>query len=122
VIAKMSSDIIFKQYADYLLIKYSGYKSIDEFIGSIDKAYEICKKKKYHKLILDIFNVNFSEIRIMDKFYAGEKIAELFNSSLKVAVLAPKEFHDSFTEVVAANRGGLIKAFDEKNDAIDWLM
>jgi len=117
----MSFKIIYEENKDYLLIKYSGYKDIYEFFNSLYKASEICKKKNYNKIILDTFDVNFLEIRVTDKFSAGEKIAEIFNYPNKVAVLAPKKFHDSFTETVTANRGGLIKAFDDKNDAIEWL-
>jgi hypothetical protein len=117
----MSSEIIYEQHEDYLQIKYPKYNNINEFFDSIDNAFKICKEKNYHKLILDIFDINFTEIRVIDKFLAGEKIAELFKSSNKVAVLAPKKFHDNFTEVVAANRGSLLKAFDEKKDAIKWI-
>lgn len=119
----LSSDIIYEENENYLQIRYRGYKNIEEFFDSLEKALDICKKRKYSNLILDLFDVDFSKIQEMDRFYAGEKIAYLFNKPnlIKIAVLAPKENQDKFAENVAANRGAILKAFSDKNDALDWI-
>jgi hypothetical protein len=119
----MPSKINFEEHENYLQISYSGYEDISEFLDSLDKALEICSKNKYSNLILDVNNVDFSKIQDMDKFYAGEKIAKLFNNPnlVKVIVIAPIEFQDKFTDTVATNRGAIFKTFDNKDDAIEWI-
>jgi hypothetical protein len=117
----LTSDIIYEKHKDFLLIKYNSYNSMEEFYYSLEKALKICKEKKYSNLILDIINVDFKKISFTDKYDGSEKIAELFGYPNKIAVLAPKKYHDSFSEDVAANRGANIKGFQDMNDAINWI-
>jgi hypothetical protein len=118
----LKSDIIFEDKNNYLQIKYYGYNNVEIFFNSLEKAFKICKEKNYPNLVLDILNVDFGKITFTDKYDAGEKIAELFSYPRKVAVLAPKKFHDRLAENVATNRGANIKAFHDINDAIKWII
>jgi hypothetical protein len=119
----MPSKIYFEEHENYLQINYSGYEDINEFLESLDKALDICSKNNYSNLILDVNNVDFLKIQDMDKFYAGEKIAKLFNNPnlIKVAVIAPVEFQDKFTDTVATNRGAIFKSFVYKDEAVQWF-
>lgn len=123
VIGVLSLEIFYEQHENYLQIRVKGYNRIEEFFDSLEKALDICKKRKYSNLVLDLFIVDFSKIQEMDIFYVGEKIAYLFNNPnlVKIAVLAPKENQDKLAENVAANRGAILKAFSDKNDALEWI-
>ncbi|KYK21816.1 hypothetical protein AYK24_08710 [Thermoplasmatales archaeon SG8-52-4] len=120
----MSSEIHFKEHTDYLEIKYIGYNNIKEFFDSLETAFDICKKKNFTNIILDTIEVDFTNVQDMDRFYAGEKIAKVscFPNNIKVAVVGPKKYYTGFADNVATNRGAIIKIFQNKNDAIKWIM
>ena len=80
-------------------------------------------KKNISNILLDINDVDFAQVDFMDRFLAGEKIAEFskYPNAIKFAVIGPKEHCDGFVDNVATNRGALFKVFYNKSDAIKWI-
>jgi hypothetical protein len=119
----MSSNIIYDEKENYLKIKYSGYNNIEEFFISLEKAYNICRKNNYSNIILDVIDVDFNQVKIFDKYFAGEEIAKYSKvpNKIKIAVEAPKEYTNGFVDNVATNRGAFYKKFHKIKDAIDWV-
>jgi hypothetical protein len=119
----MTSEISYEEYDNYLKIKYSGYSDIEDFLTSMDEAYDLCERKNYSNLLLDVFNINFDEVKDMDKYLAGVKIEELFGKKnvKKIAILRPEERKNAFAKLVALNRGAVIEEFQDIHDAIEWF-
>jgi len=120
----MKSKIIFKEFDDYLLIKYVDYNAVDEFLASLDRAVEICKTKNYSYVMLDIYDFNHSKVTNMDRLFAGNKIAECskrISNSIKFAIVGNEERYNKFMNILAINKGIIFKVFNNKDDAINWI-
>ena len=58
----------------------------------------------------------------MDRFFVGEKIANVLGGKIKLAVVWPEKDINKFAENVAINRGGNICVVGDIETAKKWLL
>ena len=118
----MSLKSNFNKEGDYLLIETEGKCEHNEAVSLLRNIKKRCNEENYKKLLIDIYNVDFSGLQTIDRFDLGDKIAELFvNPHVKIAVIINPDKVDNFTKNVARNRFAYIEYFKEKTKALEWL-
>jgi hypothetical protein len=79
------------------------------------------KKARAEKLLVNVKEVDFTNLSTMERYFIGEEIANIVSYKLSVAVVAPEEIITKFIETVATNRGINILVVSDLETAADWL-
>ena len=115
---------------DFLHVKVSGSFSLREAKENFIQVLEILTRHKVQKVLLDGREVEGNP-EVMERFFYGEFAAKSlmkfidkgvsgetsFAYVLKEPVLDPERFGEN----VAVNRGMILKAFDDLEEALEWL-
>jgi hypothetical protein len=92
---------------------------------SIFKDVKLKLNKNHYKkaLINTIGSLGDWDVTFMDRYNIGIKVVNIFHypDFNKVAFVIEKKNYDGFAELIATNRGAMIKTFFNKSDAINWL-
>jgi hypothetical protein len=116
----MSYGVKFKMRPNYLLVQFTGELTTKNAFDSIERIRYEADQKNYKLILLDLRGVT-NLISEMTRFYAGEKIANVFRHDYKIAVFMLNENINKLAETVALNRGANFKVFDSEHEAIQWL-
>jgi hypothetical protein len=111
---------------DFLHCVFSGHLTAQDFKESTTTVMAMSKKHKTGKILMDDSKleiaVSTAEIYKLPLFYDDVKA----NRRSKIALIlptAPQAREDvQFYETVCRNRGWFIKAFNGRQEAIDWLI
>jgi hypothetical protein len=116
-------EVSFNREKDYLLLMLEGIYDHTEFNSALKLAQSKCMKYNYKKLFIDLRNADLSSTKDMERFFTGEKIADLFTKQprVKIAVTAKEEEITYFARTVARNRGANIELFSDLKKAFEWL-
>jgi hypothetical protein len=58
----------------------------------------------------------------IDRFELGERLAQVFGSTVTVAIIGRKESVNRLAETVAQNRGTALRVFFTEREALSWLV
>lgn len=58
----------------------------------------------------------------IDRFELGERLAQVFGSTVTVAIIGRKESVNRLAETVAQNRGTALRVFFTEREALGWLV
>jgi hypothetical protein len=103
-------------------MKITGSYIFHDFIQMPEIILQACESQGIYKVLLlgdDLKNTNGSTL---DRFFIGEKIAEVLRSKVKLAVVWPPDHMDKLTESVAVNRAAYMRMFVEPKEAKKWLL
>ncbi|MFL6466804.1 MAG: hypothetical protein ACJ72Z_02475 [Pyrinomonadaceae bacterium] len=105
---------------DHIRIEFSGNFDFLELMRHIETIKERAATAGRSMALIDARTVigHFSE---SEKFFAGAKIAEIFGSKLKAAVIARKGEVTKLGEMAAVNRGARLLVTECETEAIEWL-
>jgi hypothetical protein len=119
----MVFDSIYRKETDFLCIKYKGNET-DSVLSSLNEVFEKCKSWNYSKLLIYLNDFDIDVVSDMDRFYFGEKIADLCNiiHRMKIAVILNERDFAGIGENAAVNRFIDAKSFYNKIDSIKWLL
>ena len=107
---------------EYLSVETGGEYDYKEMISLLEDIKDNCDKCNYNKLLFDIYNIDFTNLETMERFFLGELISKLFvNPYVKIAVIVNPIFVNNFAKNVASNRCAYIEFFEENSKAIKWL-
>ena len=126
----MSMNIETYPELDFLRVNAMGTFSLEESMRTFLEMLEAVARHKVEKVLFDGRGLT-GELEVMERFYYGEFVAQAvmrfaarsaspaprFAYVLKEPVLDPRRFG----ETVATNRGMNVKAFDNLEDALEWL-
>src|SRR5262245_55757117 len=111
-------------------VNAQGLFSLDEAKKLFVEMLEIVAQHKAEKVLIDGRKLT-GEPKTMERFYYGEFAAQTVASFATRGVSPATHFAyvldermrdpDRFGEVVALNRGMLVKTFDRVEDALKWL-
>jgi hypothetical protein len=118
----MESEFSFAKKENYLLMTVTGDYAKEDFMAFADIILHGCEKENVKKVLLDAHNVSYTNLSTMDRFYIGENIANVIGPTIKIGLVAPKEFINKFGENVAVNRGGKLFVTHSFEEAEDWLL
>jgi hypothetical protein len=112
--------------SDYLSTVVSGEFSLEEAKRVFLEVLDAVKRYKASKVLFDGRGI-VGHLNTMERFLYGKFVAEAWCGVLPVVpmfayVLGPTVLDPSrFGETVAVNRGMLVEAFDNPEEALQWL-
>ena len=118
----MNFDYSIEKNDNYLYLNISGQFEINEFLNLPALMKAECEKEKIFKVLVNGFNINGTNLSTIDRFSMGERIAHVFSSNTKIAVLWPDKHNNQFAETVAINRGADFRVFGNMEAAKEWLV
>ena len=116
----MKLDLSFEDAGDYLHISAKGEWEREEVTKGIRDVAEKALSAGQTRILLDIRELS-SPGSELDRFLAGEAIAEFFSSPFKVVAVRSVDLMDKFAENVAVNRGANFMVLSDFDEAVRWL-
>ena len=107
---------------EYLYFTISGEYDRADFTSYAALIMKECGNQNVHKVLINALQVSGTDLSIMERYIVGEVVAQLFPSSIKLAVVWPEEDINKFAETVAVNRGVFIRVFPDVAAAEHWLL
>jgi hypothetical protein len=108
----------------YLEAHYLGRYSFDGYVRQMEASILACTKRDLDLLLVDIRSLEGYTPTTYERHQIGIAGASLSRGLSKVAVLATREQvgSDEFSTTVARNRGLSIQAFQDRDEALRWLL
>ncbi|MFT5943462.1 MAG: hypothetical protein ACI9AV_000069 [Sediminicola sp.] len=103
-------------------MKINGSYLFQDFIRMPEIILDSCQSNKIYRMLLDGGELEDTDAPTIDRFFIGEKIAEILRSKVKLAVVWPPYHMDKLTESVAINRAAYMRMFVEPKEAKKWLL
>ena len=110
---------------DYLSVSASGFQSYEDNLALASACMEECKKIGVKLLFVDITGLtgqpgpmaDYQLVKLIDEWASNKHVskAALYESASELDA-------GKFFETVAVNRGINIKVFDDKTEALGWLL
>ena len=115
-------DIAVEKKKKYICFKITGEYTEQEDFNRIKEIGIITKRNGYSAILVDVRNLNY-KFDTSKRFTLSEYWAKICMDVgiISTAILGSKGIIDPFTETVVANRGGNLRLFIDKKDAIHWL-
>ncbi|MEJ1222029.1 hypothetical protein [Sediminicola sp. 1XM1-17] len=103
-------------------MKITGSYHYQDFIQMPEIIWHECQSQGIFKMLIRGEDLKETNAPTIDRFFIGEKIAEVLRSKVKLAVVWPPDHMTKLTESVAVNRAAYMQMFVEPNDAKKWLL
>src|SRR5262245_55900900 len=118
----MSIQLQTEEMSGYLAARFTGVPVPGEVLQQLELIAEYCKRTNNNKLLINFTAVQ-AKFSLMDRYNFGEK-SRIFAPHIKVAVVVTQEQSDpqKFGEVVARNRGAIVRGFTDVQAAEEWLL
>jgi hypothetical protein len=107
---------------DYVYMKIVGVYNSQQFMGLPEIILNECGKVKSEKILVDMLNVDFSNLSTMERYFLGEEFAKVISYHASVAAVVPEKVITKFLETVAINRGANIVVASDFSVAESWLI
>ena len=118
----MKSKYSFEKKEGYLSLTISGEYDKMDFLSYPQLVKDECEKEGTHKVLVNALNVTETNPPTMERFFFGEKLADVLHGKIKFAFVWPEKDINKFTETVAINRGGYVWVFGDVETAKKWLL
>ncbi len=112
----------FENKRDHLVLKITGSYIFQDFIKMPEIILQACESHENYKVLLLGEELKDTDASTIDRFFIGEKIAEVLRSKVKLAVVWPPDHMTKLTENVAVNRAAYMRMFVEPIEAKKWLL
>lgn len=86
----------------------------------ITRVRDITSDNRRNKLLIDCSRLAI-EMTEAERFAGGKRIAELFGSEIRVALLMPTGQVTKLGELAAVNRGAMLLVTTSEEEALHWL-
>ena len=118
----MNSVHAFEKHEGFLIIHITGTYDYWEFLKYPKIIRNQCIKDKKDKVLVDVSEMAFGKVPLIEQFFLSENLAEVFRNRIKIAVLWNGEYNSHFFQSVATNRSALLKMFRSYKKAEIWLL
>jgi hypothetical protein len=100
-----------------------GEMSWRSMVSLMAQAMAECQAAQVTKLLVDISETSQVPLTAADRFELSTALAETWDRSIRIAVVArPDQMDkDRFGELVARNRGLVVKGWTSEEEALAWL-
>ncbi|MGA2551028.1 MAG: hypothetical protein ABSF50_12835 [Burkholderiaceae bacterium] len=102
-------------------VTVTGQQSREEAFGVITTIFEEARRAGSTRVLVDARDVS-NRLAPSDIYSIGERLADVFGSTLKVVLVYRVGFIDGFGETVAVNRGASFTVRHNEKEALDWLL
>tara|TARA_R110002051_G_scaffold209392_3_gene275234 strand:- start:4065 stop:4412 length:348 start_codon:yes stop_codon:yes gene_type:complete len=103
-------------------MKIKGSYSFQDFVQMPKIILLECQSHGIYKILIRGEDLKNTDAPTIDRFFIGEKIAEVLRSKVKLAVVWPPIHMNKLTENVAVNRAAYMRMFVEPTEAKKWLL
>ena len=110
----------FQNHDDHLFVEISGPYSLEYFLECVENVAVRCREASLSKVLVDLRGVT-GHPSIMDRYRIGVALADSWGSGIQGAMIAPRSMVNRMTETVVFNRGGRIRVFFDRPEAVAWL-
>jgi hypothetical protein len=105
----------------HLNVEFFGDYTFEELVRLIVEIKFTADRAKCDHALIDASSVR-GRMTESEKFFAGSKIAEVFGSELKAAVVMPQGYVTKMGEMAAVNRGARLLVTESAAEASSWLL
>ncbi|MFX0100411.1 MAG: hypothetical protein ACFFCS_12585 [Candidatus Hodarchaeota archaeon] len=105
----------------HLIFKLSGSLDMEKIPSIMKEMLSRCEDQGKKKVLCDIRNLDISDMDTLDKVIIGKNVAEFFGMKLKIAAILPEDHKILVGDIIARERGGDLKGFFSKKEALKWL-
>jgi hypothetical protein len=113
--------LTFQDRDDHLLIEGTGEWELGDVERKVEAVRQEAEERGYRRVLIDIRTVT-PPPREIERFFVGERIAQVWGHSLKVAIVWRPEMLTMVGENAAVNRGANMKTFSDEDQAVHWLV
>ncbi len=106
----------------YLDLKVEGYYFFKDFIKFPKIILNHSQATGIYRTLFNGALLQDTDASIVDRFFLGEKIAEVLRHKVKLAIVWPTKDIGQFMEVVAMNRAAYVRIVSSPQTALQWLM
>jgi hypothetical protein len=119
-----AEELEFLNRGAYLEVRALGPYSLERMIRQLDGAAAGCRTRRADRLLFNIVDVQGYRPSTSERYRIGVHIADLIRSFTRFACLATREQidRDNFTSRVASNRGQPAPVFNERQEALAWIL
>lgn len=112
------------EHADYLEFIVPGTAHDEDFFNDLLQAMVVATEKTgKRRIFVDRSqSLNSDPTDPMVVYRMGIRVGEAFGASVRVAAFSPWAENDAFWENVATNRGAIVKASNDRESLIEWLV
>jgi len=116
-----------KEHAEYIELVCTGSYSPGLQLRIAEEALAAAAAAARGAVLIDIRKISGSAPSMSERYDQAVRIADLqarFTPRVRMAVLGkePMVHPQRFGEIVATNRGALLRVFTERKPALDWLL
>ncbi len=112
----------FENKRDHMVMKITGSYIFQDFFKMPEIILQACESHGNYKVLLLGEELKDTDASTIDRFFIGERIAEVLRSKVKLAVVWPPDHMTKLTENVAVNRAAYMRMFVEPKEAKKWLL
>ena len=105
----------------YLLVVVNGDYDVKPFKDLITDLVDWSKRTQKTRILINTLGVSMPKSEF-DKFILGEEFAKIAKPPIKIAILSPPALINKFMEDTAVNRGSLLFACSDREEALRWLL
>lgn len=116
----MEFDIATAIEPDFLRLTVKGEFSSDKIFPFVDYVRSEAEKASKNKVLIDCSQIS-GTLTEADRFQGGQRVAEIFGSRVKAALIMPQGQVTKLGELTAVNRGAIFLVTDSHDEARDWL-
>ena len=106
----------------YLNLKVEGFYFFKDFIQFPKIILNHSQATGIYRTLFNGSLLQDTDASIVDRFFLGEKIAEVLRHKVKLAIVWPTKDIGRFMEVVAMNRAAYVRIVSSTQTALQWLM
>jgi hypothetical protein len=123
----VSLDFTATTHADHVRIDVTGTYSAESFVPLLERAFQRAADDGVDALLMDVRRVTGQPPTLAERYDLANKVSELQAARqprIRFAMLGhePMIHAERFGEIVATNRGAVVKAFTEEPLALAWLL
>lgn len=117
----MSFEIVTEVNPEYVRVIASGEYSFNKLFDFIDTVRSTANTTGRASVLIDcrLIEGNMTEA---ERFQGGERIAQVFGSRLKAAIIMPAGQVAKLGELTAVNRGARLLVTESESEAAKWLL
>ena len=117
----MSLEFVGNVEPEFLRVTASGDYSLDSMFDFIDQVKAEADTAQRSRALIDCRLV-VGSMTDAERFFGGQRIAEVFGPRLRAAVVMPEGQVTKLGEIAAVNRGARFFGTTDETEAITWLM
>lgn len=117
----MNIEVVSAVEPEYIRFTATGEFSLEGVYGVIERV-KIEADRATRKMVLIDSRFVEGQMSDADRFFAGVRIAEIFGSRLKTAIIMPRDRITKLGESVAVSRGARLLVTESEEEALGWLL